>query len=280
MTASLLLLTAVTLFTADDDCVSVAPARRGADGFIRHHVKSTYQGGETLIRILLPDGMAKGRRYPVVYVLPVEAGLEGRYGDGLLEIKRRRLHQEYDAIFVSPTFSQLPWYADHPTDPEVRQETYFLRVVVPFIERSYPASTNPTDRLLLGFSKSGWGAWTMLLRHGNAFGGAAAWDAPLLMEDLGKYGTPPIFGTQENFEVYRPAPLLRKNAPWLRSKGRLVLTGFGNFREQHQRAHLLLGELRIPHHYRDGPQREHHWHSGWVPQAVKLLLESKRRGGR
>ena len=41
-------------------------------------------------------------------------------------------------MFVAPTFSHLPWYADHPTKPEIRQETYFLKVVVPFIDKTYP----------------------------------------------------------------------------------------------------------------------------------------------
>lgn len=52
-----------------------------------HRVKSPYQQGETEIRVLLPDNPARGERFPVVYVLPVEAGGEHRYGDGLAEIK-------------------------------------------------------------------------------------------------------------------------------------------------------------------------------------------------
>ena len=110
-------------------------------------------------------------------------------------------------IFVFPTFSDLPWYADHPTNPAIRQEMYFMKVVVPFVEASYPASD---ERLLLGFSKSGWGAWALLLRHPDVFRRAAAWDAPLMMEQVGKYGTSGIFGTQKNFEQYRPADLLRE----------------------------------------------------------------------
>ena len=41
-----------------------------------------------------------------------------------------------------PTFSDLPWYADHPTNPLIRQETYFLKVVLPFIEKTYPARSD------------------------------------------------------------------------------------------------------------------------------------------
>ena len=72
-------------------------------------------------------------------------------------------------------------------------------------------------------------------------------------------------------EFPQPA-LLDKQAGVLRRKRRLVLTGYGNFREHHVRIHEKLVALGIPHVYRDGPQREHEWHSGWLPEAVDLLL--------
>jgi hypothetical protein len=220
----------------------------------------------------LPAGKTDDRRVPVVYVLPVEARNETRYGDGLLEIKRRQLHQRYPVIFVSPTFSQLPWYADHPTDPAIRQESYFLKVVIPFVERTYPAIAAPEGRLLLGFSKSGWGAWSLLLRHPEVFGRSAAWDAPLMMEAPGRYGSGDIFGTQENFERYRISNLLRTRAGNWPNSRQLILTGYGNFREHHQQAQALMDDLKIRHVYRDGPERKHDWHGGWVAEAMELLV--------
>src|SRR5581483_7601408 len=148
---------------------------RDQNGFIVHTVSSEFQEGKTLLRVLLPDKMDKGRTYPVIYVLPVEAGVESRYGDGLVEVKKLDLHNKLGVIFVMPTFSHLPWYADHPTRPGIRQETYFLRAVLPFVERTYPVRPGAAGRLLLGFSKSGWGAWSLLLRHPDLFGRAAAW---------------------------------------------------------------------------------------------------------
>jgi len=252
--------------------VKISKAQRESDGVLVHAVSSPYQGGETAIRALMPDRMEQGERYPVVYVLPVEPGDGTRWGDGLAEVIKHNLHNKHQIIFVAPTFFHLPWYADHPTNPEVRQETYFMKVVVPFVEQTYPVSKQPKDRWLLGFSKSGWGAWSLLLRHPQTFGRAAAWDAPLNMDRLGKYGTTDIFGTQENFESYRPADLLRQNAKKLRVERRLILTGYGNFREHHLQMHSLLDELKISHEYRDGPARKHDWHSGWMAEAVELLI--------
>jgi len=252
-----------------DEAIQISGAQRDDHGFLVHTVESPYQAGETDIRVLLPSQFKEGERYPVVYVLPVEPGRGSRYGDGLLEVQKYNLHDKYRAIFVAPSFSDWPWYADHPTKSEIRQESHFLKVVIPFVEKAYPAVE---DRLLLGFSKSGWGAWNLLLRHPEIIDRAVAWDAPLMMEDIGEYGTSGILGTQENFERYRPADLLRANADKLRNEKRFILTGYGNFREHHQQIHTLLDDLELPHAYRDGPARKHDWHSGWVPEAVELLF--------
>lgn len=253
--------------------VRVSEPRREEGAYV-HTVVSPYQGGPTEIRVLTPDAPAPGARYPVVYVLPVEAGRAHHYGDGLREVQRHDLANRLHAIFVAPTFAQLPWYADHPTDPAVRQEGYFLEVVVPFVEGRYPARSGPEGRLLLGFSKSGWGAWTLLLRHPDRFGKAAAWDAPLLLDKPGAYGSEPIFGTRENFEAYQVTKLLGQRAPELRDRERLILLGSSNFREQHEATHEMLLGLRIPHVYVDGPLRKHTWESGWVPDAAARLLSA------
>ncbi len=47
-------------------------------------------------------------------------------------------------------------------------------------------------------------------------------------------------------------------------------------REHHQSAHRLMEELKIAHEYRDGPKREHSWHSGWLPEAVQMLVEKPK----
>src|SRR5205807_1053516 len=125
-------------------------------------------------------------------------------------------------------------------------------------------------RLLLGFSKSGWGAYSLLLRHPDLFGKAAAWDAPLMMDAPGKYGSGDVFGTKENFAAYRVTTLLEQRAADLKSGKRLILLGYGNFREHHRQAHALMEKPKIDHVYHDGPERKHEWGSGWVPEAANL----------
>jgi len=258
---------------AGDEFLEMGTVERDEDGIFCHRILSPYQDGKTEVRVLLPDQLDQSRRYRVVYVLPVEAGRDCRYGDGLREVKTHNLHNVHEVIFVSPTFSRLPWYADHSASRLVRQETHFQNVVIPLIEKTYPASTQTRDRLLLGFSKSGWGAWSLLLRHTDKFGRALAWDAPLMMDDFDHFGAREIFGNPENFENYHVANLLRMNAEALRREKRLILTGNSNFRDHHILMRILLEDLEIPHDFRLGSAREHDWHSGWVTEGVEFLLD-------
>jgi S-formylglutathione hydrolase FrmB len=253
----------------------VSEAAKDADGILAHTVECDSQDRPTTIRVLLPARMEKDRHYPVLYALPVEAGDGHRYGDGLLEVKKLGLHDRHGLICVMPTFARLPWYADHPTDRAIRQESYLLEVVVPFVEGKYPVLPEPEGRLLLGFSKSGWGAFSLLLRHPEVFGKAAAWDAPLDMDRPGKYGSGDIFGDDDTFQKYRVTKLLEERAGKLGGGKRLALLGYGNFRKEHQAVHELMDRLKVPHEYRDGPERKHEWHSGWVGEAVEFLAGPK-----
>jgi arylsulfatase A-like enzyme len=245
-------------------------ATKDANGFFVHQLESPYQSGKLPVRVLVPDRLERGKKYPVVYVLPVEAKDDARFGNGLLEIKKHNLHNTFQAVFVAPTFSTVPWYADHPTKPELRQESHLLRAVIPLIEKTYPVSTERDGRLLLGFSKSGVGANSLILRNPDTFGKALAFDAPLMRETLAKGSE--VFATQENFEKYCVPKLLQEHAKTFAGEKRLILLGKGFLHGQHQQAHALMDKLNIAHEYREGTQRKHTWDSGWVPEAVELLL--------
>ena len=255
-----------------DASATVSPGETDAAGVVVHTVESAYQSQKTKIKVLLPSALDKTARYPVLYVLPVEP-MEGvQWGDGLREVEKHDLHNKYGLICVLPTFAETPWYADHPQDARIRQESYFLKVVVPFVDRTYPTLAKPEGRLLVGFSKSGWGAFSLLLRNGEVFGKAAAWDAPLMAERPDKWNMADVFGAQENFEKYQVSALLKEHAENLTGQARLIHFGYGNFREHHESVHRLMDELKIAHQYRDGPKRAHSWHSGWLPEAVQMLV--------
>ena len=111
--------------------VVISSAAPATNGFVVHTVQSEFQAGLTKIYVRVPNKIAPGARLPVLYLLPVEAKDEQRWGDPLAEAAKLDLANKLNVICVYPTFSHLPWYCDHATDPGIRQETYFLKVVVP-----------------------------------------------------------------------------------------------------------------------------------------------------
>lgn len=239
------------------------------DGVYHVRVTSSAQSKPVEVRILPPPGFTSNNERRFLYLLPVEKEGDTRYGDAMAEARRLQLHEKYGMILVAPGFADLPWYADHPTNPKRRDETHLLQVVLPQLEKLYP-SPKPR-RLLLGFSKSGWGAWSLLLRHPDLFEAASAWDAPLMKEKPDQFGMDGAFATQENFQGYQLSKLLRDQADRLRDRKRLVHAGYDAFRDHHQRLQGLLEELKIPVDYQDGPKRAHIWGSGWVAEAAAAL---------
>ena len=260
-----------------------------SQGIISYTVQSDYQYGPNALRILLPGKLDPDKKYPVLYLLPVAKGPDedrNTWGDGPGAIlgnegylnKHENLAEKYGLICVFPVFDRTPWFGDNVQDAKVRQESYLLKVVIPFVESHYPVITESRGRLLLGFSKSGWGAVDLLLRHPDLFGRAAAWDAPLMMDKAGPWGSGEVFPTQDSFAPYSIPQLLEERASDLKKSRRLILMGYSGFRDHIQAAHNLMAHLDIPHDYSDGPERVHHWWSGWVPEAVDLLT-GDRSGG-
>ena len=235
-----------------------------------HVLTSDYQSGKTRLRVIAPRIVDSNKKYPVLFVLPVEAAETTTWGDPAKEIVARNVANLHQVICVIPSFSHLPWYCDHPNDPAIRQETYLLKAVLPFIEEHYPIAAN--QRFLIGYSKSGWGALTLLLRHPNVFQAAAIFDAPLMMDHPNQYGARPIFGSQQNFEKYKVTALLQECDASFHQQNRLTLVGRGNFADHHEAAHQLLNERKIKHTNIASPKRKHSWHSGWVEVAAKQLF--------
>jgi hypothetical protein len=186
--------------------------------------ESEFQNGEQEIRVLLPDAYSSQKQYRVLYVLPVVSGWTRRYDRSLDVLQRMDAHNRHNLIIVTMSFEKTPWYGDHPTNSKVRQASYLKEHVVPFVEGRCSTIRGPEGRLLLGFSKSGWGAISLILRNPDFFGYAAAWDAPMMLPDF-YYSMDEVFGTREQLSDYRPDLLAVQRKESFQSRPRLVLLG-------------------------------------------------------
>lgn len=218
-------------------------------------IDSPRQTTANFLRIARPAGPSDR----TVLILPVTANISGEWGDGFYEALRLDWVKRYNLTIAAPSFSQLPWYADHPTHPKLAQESYLLRDILPRLRGQI---------LLLGFSKSGNGALTLLLRNPGKFAAAAAWDAPFLLDAPGKYGSGMIYDTPENFAGYHIPTLLEKNRD---RPMKIAISGFGSFQQDIAGAHEKMLALGIKHEYSNSLRLAHHWASGWMDPAMATL---------
>lgn len=247
-----------------------------SEGVYTYSVMSPYQRRPNRVEVLTPDSFDRAKRYRVLYLLPVNDGITGEWGSGIQEAKRNDIANKFDVICVAPEYDETPWFGDHPSDKTLWQETYLLRVVIPSVEKRFPVVKKKEGRLLLGFSKSGFGALAVLLRHLDFIGAAAAWDAPLTSPVIlrNQEAMKLVFATDENYRKYFIPELIDKHAGSLRrGPPRITLVTNGPPPSSIGDVHDQLDRLRIPHRFQIDQKRLHDWRSGWLPIAAALLLE-------
>ena len=98
---------------------------------------------------------------------------------GLALAKSLGLADRHNCVVVSSGFKQAPWYGTK-SDGTQRYDTHVKWNVVSLLRQAYNAAQTAEDMLLLGYSKSGFGAISMLLKDTARayFGYAASWDGP------------------------------------------------------------------------------------------------------
>jgi len=246
----------------------------------RCRIESPFQQDSTTIRVLLPDDFDTEKSHRVLYVLPVVANDERKHGDGLLEIMKHDYHNTHQLICVAPEFTSKPWYADHSHNKGRQDESHLLKTVLPYIDNSLPTLKTKEGRLLIGFSKSGWGALTLLLRNPDVFYKAAAWDSGIRVdtgpidEDDRARRISEYFGSRSNFEDHRVSNLIKTRGKDLGDKERLFYYNTQGIRAQGGvELHRQMVEAGIPHRYYYETTRRHRWDSGWIPLAVEFLVE-------
>jgi hypothetical protein len=252
-----------------------------ANGVAWYEAVSTYNGpGSTTLRVLAPTNPA-GVTPKFIYVLPVNpgVGLGDPLGDPLEALRLLDVHNAYNAHVIAPSFHSEPWYADHSTDPSRYYESFLVHDLVPWVQATLGA-TGHEEHWLIGQSKSGYGAVTLLFRNPTVFAAAAAWDFPAEQPDTGDWDMLGNYGSEENFQTnyrlteawiaahadpFRGTPRL-----WL-SHDSVTLLGTPTFLPE---VDALAGRLAAQHVQflrTGGVTREHAWTSGWLPDALAGL---------
>lgn len=237
----------------------------GSGAFWKIPVRSSLQRNPTEIRFLLPSSMDVSA---VVFVLPVEAECGVKFGDGLREVANTGFADRHQVAFCAPTFSDSPWGVNHFADPRRQQESYLVDFVASVVGSLFGREI---PRFTLGFSKGGFSALNMLLRHRDVFSGASIWDGSMLRERPTPAQLLEVAGNEAQVAKYSVPAAIRTSAYWMKDELLLALGGYGILRDDQRAAHASLNSLGVKHLYYDGPMRQHRWDSGWVPGALEVL---------
>jgi K+-transporting ATPase c subunit len=254
-----------------------------ANGIASYQVISSDNGyGPQEVRVLKPTNPAPGVAHNFLFVLPVELGLGTTYGDGMQTMLSANAQNQYNLTIIEPTFGTDPWYADNPTDPNMQYETYVTQDLVPWVEKNLGTSGSEQN-WLIGFSKSGYGAQDLILKHPGVFSLAASWDFPADMSSYNSLGADSAsnYGTDANFQSnYRltQAFVDAHKAPFL-SSNRIWIGGYSEYQPDMTDYGALLTSEGIAHSTETPQQMDHAWGSGWVPIALAALYQDSTNLG-
>jgi hypothetical protein len=231
-------------------------------------IKSEYLNDSLGFRIVNTE-IEKDTIIKLIFVLPVEKTKNFKYGSGIDECKKLidRNIISNNIVFVQPDYDIIPWYGSHPTDEDNNQLKYTIELIK-LIRLKY--NHNLTKIYLLGFSKSGFGAMNLIIKHPELIDGIMIWDAPLSTEWNEKWGMQYSFGTKENFmnNYY----LMRDNIELEVLKNKLIIIGgFDLFENQTKEFQSRLDKYGINYICDNNIRFKHEWNKDWI---YKLLQHS------
>ena len=128
------------------------------------------------VRVLTPQHPSTDYQHSFLYALPVGPGVDqSGFGSGLDELANLDVEDQYNATIIEPIFPMDSWYADNPNDPTINYETFVADNLPQWVDSNF-STTGTEQNLLVGFSKSGYGALDLELKHPSVFSAVAAFD--------------------------------------------------------------------------------------------------------
>lgn len=230
-------------------------------------------------RVILPFNYNrdKNKRFPVIYLLH---GRTGNYKDWANLTKIEEYSVPYNFIIVMPDGGTNGWYSDSAITPNDKYDSYFIRELIPEIEKKYRAAKNRQDRIVAGLSMGGYGAMKFGLKYPEKFiiagSFSGAFDAvvktekyPHLVESVkgvfGEQGSPARTENDIFKMVSDASPEKIKTFPFL-----FIDCGTEDHQTQTNRDFVqLLTDKKVPHEYRQMPG-EHNW-KFWDSEIQEFL---------
>lgn len=239
-----------------------------------YHVAHPYENDATAVNtaytdvdVILPTNWTKNGKQRVLHALPA---LAKNIEDVAAKVDRLGIADAYNCIVVAAYDKDgFPWYGKK-ADGTADDSGYYVDVIWKWVQDALGASSARDDHMFLGYSKSAWGALSMVLRNPTRAGWLVLWDGPWSLPFSGgaDYGQSTAFTNSTTWDLYNPSNILSANVASVNDKCRISLRGGYTFLSDLASFHTALTTAGVPHQYYSKTESAHAYDSGWLPEAI------------
>tara|TARA_B100000809_G_scaffold260505_1_gene307569 strand:- start:2850 stop:3479 length:630 start_codon:yes stop_codon:yes gene_type:complete len=125
--------------------------------------------------------------------------------------------------------------------------------------------------VLVGFSKSGLGAWNIARTIPDCISGTIIFDAPVARDERPVPETAPFYASDASWREDLPnrtVPAFKTAMPATHS---LVLISGDGYHDEMRTLSRSIGKIRVEHTFLPRPHLKHHWNSGWIEQGLNEI---------
>lgn len=142
-------------------------------------------------------------------------------------------------------------------------------------------SFNVSPMVLVGFSKSGLGAWNIARTIPDLICATIIFDSPVAREQVASWGTTPFYKDDASWQADLPLRTIGEFRAAMPDTHKLVLISGPCFHDEMRRLSDELANVGLGHLFLSRPQLKHHWNSGWIEEGLNEIVEpsvAQRRG--
>lgn len=202
-------------------------------------------------------------------------------------------HRPAHLVFLPATADDDPRYGTIPTQLEGYPDASILRVRYPsmvWYNRAVRAEAIDQIRswrvaplVLIGFSKSGLGAWNIARAIPERVAATIIFDGPVARQVLPPWGAAPFYADDAAWQRDLPLNTLAEFQAAVPAPHRLVLISGRSFHQEMETLSLALGSAAVQHTFLPRPTMEHHWNAGWIEEGLNrlppVMLDRQPRAG-
>jgi len=131
---------------------------------------------------------------------------------------------------------------------------------------------NDPSVVLVGFSKSGLGAWNIARAIPDRVSATIIFDAPVATDRRPQWRADEFYADDAAWQKDLPIRTTSEFASAMPETHRLILISGANFHDEMRMLSQELLQIGYKHAFLDRSHMKHHWNSGWIEEGLNELL--------